>query len=299
MTASSDATSDDVPQARSGAAGAREVSPCGQATAGAVRAHRRRREIVLLRRVEVDSPVHRLWAGTKLLAVVAVSVTVSEDPTWAVAGVLAVALLAVGVLARIPLGAVPRLPGWVLAGLVVFAGLSLAAGGKPYIHLGGARLGVGDLGLYALLLVVSVELLAAGALVGWTTALGDVGPAVATLGRPLRILRLPVEEWAVTVALCIRSLPLLVGEIRVLIAARRLRPKPTGRSLTRIAEDGLEVLATAVSVAIRRAAEMGEAITARGGVGEVTARVAGPRRRDFVALALVVVVCGGAWLLPS
>ena len=252
----------------------------------------------MLRRVEVDSPVHRLWAGTKLLAVVAVSVTVSEDPTWVVAGVLAVALFGVARLARIPSGALPRLPGWVWIGLVVLAGFSLASGGKPYVELAGARLGLGGLDLYALILVVSVELLAAGALVGWTTALGDVGPAVATLGRPLRVLRLPVEEWAVAVALCVRSLPLLVGEVRVLVAARRLRPRAPHRSLSKLAEDGLEVLATALSVAVRRAAEMGEAITARGGVGGVTSRTDGPRRRDAVALVIVVIVCAGAWLLP-
>ncbi len=273
----------------------------GQAPAGegTPRHRRRRREIVLLRRVEVDSPVHRLWAGTKLLAVVAVSVTVSEHPTWLVAGLLAVALLAVARLARIPASAVPRFPGWVWIGLLVFAVLSLAAGGKPYVHLAGASIGLGALQLSALFLVVSLELLAAGALVAWTTALGDVGPAVATLGRPLRALRVPVDEWAVAVALCVRSLPLLVGEIRVLAAARRLRPKPPNRSLTRLAEDGLEVLATAVTVAVRRAAEMGEAITARGGVGAVTARVAGPRRRDALALGMVVLVCGGAWVLPG
>ncbi len=256
--------------------------------------------MVLLRRIEVDSPVHRLWAGTKLLAVVAVSITVSEAPSWPVAALLAVGLLGVARLARIPWSAVPRLPGWVWFGLAVLGGFSLAAGGRPYLHLGGGtRLGLGALELYVLVLVVGLELLTAGLIVGWTTALGDVGPAMATLGRPLRVLRLPVEEWAVAVALCVRSLPLLVGEIRVLFAARRLRPRRAGRSLTERAEDGLELLATAITVAVRRAAEMGEAITARGGVSEVTARVDGPRLRDGIALALVVAVCGGAWLLPT
>jgi energy-coupling factor transport system ATP-binding protein len=257
------------------------------------------RELVLLRRVEVDSPVHRLWAGAKLLAVVAVSVTVSEDPTWPVAGVLAAGLLTVALLARIPASAVPRLPRWIWVGWMVFAFLTLAAGGRPEVTLGGERLGVGSLGAYVLFTVVAVELLAAGALIGWTTALGDVGPAVVTLGRPLRWLRLPVEEWAVAIALCIRSLPLLVGELRVVVAVRRLRPRRPGRpTLPQLAEDGLEVLATALAVAVRRAGEMGEAMTARGGAAGATARVPGPRGADAAAVVVVAVVCAGAWLLP-
>lgn len=263
------------------------------------RPRRRRGEVVLLRRVEVDSPVQRLWAGTKLLAVAAVSITISERPTWAVAGVLAVALFATARLARIPRTAVPRVPVWLWVAGAVFALFTLVAGGKPYVRLLGADVGLGDLELYVLFFVVSIELLAAGALVAWTTALGDVAPALAALGRPLRWIRLPVEEWAVAVALCLRSLPLLVAELRVSYAVHRLRPRRPGRrSLTQLADEGLEILATALTVAVRRAAEMGEAITARGGTGGATARVSGPRRADAVALALVVAVCAGAAALP-
>ncbi|MHB1929462.1 MAG: CbiQ family ECF transporter T component [Acidimicrobiales bacterium] len=275
-------------------------APAGTAERPGHRTRRRpRRELVVLRRVEVDSPVHRLWAGTKLLAVVAVSITVSEDPTWAVAGVLASCLLGVALLARIPSAALPPVPRWIVAAWAVFGFFTLAAGGRPDITLAGQRFGLGSLDAYVLFTVVSVELLAAGALVGWTTALGDVGPAVATLGRPLRWLRLPVDEWAVAIALCIRSLPLLVGELRVLVAVRRLRPRRQGRrTLVQLAEDGLEILATALTVAVRRAGEMGEAMTARGGVAGATARVPGPRRADAAALAVVAAVCAGAWLLP-
>jgi energy-coupling factor transport system permease protein len=269
-------------------------------TARPARKRRPPRAVVLLRRVEVDSPVHRLWAGTKLLAVVAISLTVSLSPTWPVTAVLAVGLLAGARLARIPRSAVPRVPVWVWIGIAIGGLLTLLAGGRPEVAVLGGHLGLGDLVSYLLFVVVSFELLAAAALVGWTTALGDVGPALATLGRPLRWVRLPVDEWAVAVALCIRALPLVIGEMRTLVAVRRMRRRPGARrDLNALVDDGLEILATAITVAVRRATEMGEAITARGGPAALTARVPGPRWADAVALGVVVVVCVGACLLPG
>ena len=49
---------------------------------------------------------------------------------------------------------------------------------------------------------------------------------MATLGRPLRALRIPVDDWAVAMALALRAFPMLIDEFRVLYAARKLRPKP-------------------------------------------------------------------------
>ena len=75
-------------------------------------------------------------------------------------------------------------------------------------------------------------LLGACMLVSWTTNTADIAPALAKLGRPLKFFRLPVDDWAATTALALRSFPLLVDEFRVLFAARKLRPKSvqaTGR----------------------------------------------------------------------
>ncbi|WP_045386417.1 CbiQ family ECF transporter T component, partial [Mycobacterium kyorinense] len=64
-----------------------------------------------------------------------------------------------------------------------------------------------------------------------TTNVAEIAPAVATLGRPLRFLRIPIDEWAVALALALRAFPMLIDEFRVLYSARRLRPRqiPTSR----------------------------------------------------------------------
>jgi energy-coupling factor transport system permease protein len=120
------------------------------------------------------------------------------------------------------------------------------------------------------------------------------------LGRPLRALRLPVDEWAVTMALCVRSLPLLVEELRTLVAARRLRPPylTADGKRDRIV-DAVDLCAASLVVALRRADEMGDAIRARGGTANFSARAVGPARRDAVALTLAAMVCAGCFFVPT
>ncbi|WP_280457185.1 phosphotransferase-like protein [Nocardia carnea] len=207
---------------------------------------------VLLRQVPVASPIHRLWAGTKMIGVFLISLLLMFLPSWPILGVTIVFLIAVGALARLPLGVVPRLP-WVFWLLIALgAVISAPVGGVALLR-------------YAQVVVFGLILLSASMLIAWTTPMSEIAPALATLGRPLRKLRVPVDELAVVVALTLRGLPLLLEEIRILRAARRLRPKPD--LLHRTTDPLIDILTAAMAVSTRRAGELGEAITARGGAG--------------------------------
>ncbi len=84
----------------------------------------------------------------------------------------------------------------------------------------------------------------------------------------------------------------------MLYAARRLRPRL--RAQTRrerrkqSVSEVIDLLAAAVTVALRRADEMGDAITARGGSGQIAAAPARPGAADYVVLVVLAVVCGAA-----
>jgi energy-coupling factor transporter transmembrane protein EcfT len=258
--------------------------------------------ITLLREIKVDSPVHRLWAGTKLIAVAGLSVTLSYFPSWGSIGLMVALLLATAALARVPRGAWPGPPKWFWIALIAGAALASLAGHSPHLTVGGAVLGFGGLDAYWRFVAVGAALLLAAALVGWTTPLGEIAPAISRLLAPLRLVRVPVDEWAVAVALCVRSLPLLVDELRTLVAARRLRPPPPrpGRSTwQRWLDEPVDLLVAALAVSMRRAGELAEAITARGGTGLIAARSRRPRLADGVALLIVAVACAGATLLPA
>ncbi|MDV3128343.1 energy-coupling factor transporter transmembrane protein EcfT [Mycobacterium sp. 21AC1] len=264
-------------------------------------ARTQRKPVVLLRPVPGTSVIHELWAGTKLVAVATIGVLLTFYPGWVPIGFVAVLVLVVARLARIPRGVVPTIHVvlWIL--LALGALTATFAGGSPVIEIGSMQIGLGGLLNFLRVTALAIVLLGLGALVSWTTNVADIAPAVATLGRPLRVFRIPVNDWAVTVGLALRAFPMLIDEFRTLYAARRLRPKERAetfraRRRQRVAEL-IDLLAAAVTVALRRGDEMGDAITARGGSGQISAAPSRPKARDWVAFAILILVCGTALAL--
>ena len=256
---------------------------------------RQRRPVVLLRPVPGTSVIHELWAGTKILVVFAVSVLLAFYPGWVPIALMGALLLLSARLAHISRGALPSIPRWLWILLLLGCVTATLGGGQPALHLGVTDLEVGGLLKFLRFTALSVVLLGWGAMVSWTTNVADVAPAVAKLGRPFRALRIPVDDWAVALALSLRAFPMLLDEFRLLYAARRLRPRPVLADGTtrrrRWAGEIIDLLAAGVTVALRRADEMGDAITARGGTGQISAAPSGPRRIDWVALAICAAVC--------
>lgn len=261
-------------------------------------ARRRPRPVVLLRPVPGTSAVHELWAGTKLLVVFGISVLLTFYPGWVPIGLVAALVLTGARIAHIPRGALPSVPPWLWI-LVAIGGITAAlAGGSPLIDVGGVSLGLGGALNFLRITALSIVLLGLGAMISWTTNIAEIAPAVATLGRPLRLLRIPVDEWAVTLAIALRAFPMLIDEFRVLYAARRARPREVPRTRRarrrRRALELIDLLATAIAVTLRRADEMGDAITARGGTGQISAVPSRPKLADWLTLAIISALCGAA-----
>ena len=76
----------------------------------ALTAKHREAEITFLRLVPGTSPVHRLWAGTKLIAVAIISIVASLRPTWVTLIAVATLVFAGFVIGRVPPSALPRAP---------------------------------------------------------------------------------------------------------------------------------------------------------------------------------------------
>jgi len=261
-------------------------------------ATRQRKPVVLLRPVPGDSVIHRLWAGTKLIVVAGIGVMLTFYPGWVPIGLVAALCFTTAWLAHIPRAALPSIPRWLWIVIIIGGTTATFAGGSPVIDLGSVEVGLGGLVSFLRITAVSIVLLGLGALVSWTTNVAEIAPAVATLGRPLRPLRIPVDDWAVTLALALRAFPMLIDEFRVLYAARRLRPKevPISRRgrRRRWALEVVDILAAGITVALRRADEMGDAITARGGAGQISAAPPRPKLADWIALSIAILVCAVA-----
>jgi energy-coupling factor transport system permease protein len=257
---------------------------------------------VLLRPVPGDSVIHRMWAGTKLLVVAGIGVLLTFYPGWVPIGAVAVLVLVAARVAHIPWGALPSIPRWLWFLLLLGGVTATFSGGSPVIEIGSVDVGLGGFLSFVRITVLSIVLLGLGAMVSWTTNVAEIAPAVATLGRPLRRLRVPVDDWSVALALALRAFPMLIDEFRVLYAARRLRPKDTTPTSIRGRYrrwwlEVIDLLAATIIVALRRADEMGDAITARGGAGQISAAPSRPKALDWWAALVVLAVCGTALAL--
>jgi energy-coupling factor transporter transmembrane protein EcfT len=242
-------------------------------------------DLRLLRHVPGTSPVHRLWAGTKLLVVGAISVAVVARPHWSSLAIAAGVVVGAALVARIPPGAAPKPPTW-LIGLFLLGGFfALLAGGKPYVHIGSSTIGLGGAIDWLRFTFLGLVVLGLAVVLTATTPVADLPEALGRLLGPLRRLRVPVDELVAAITLSVRCLPMLIGELQTLLAAWRLRrpSQPTGwRSQIIEAHD---MLTTTLAVAIRRAVEMGDAIERRGGPGPITAARVRLHAADAAALA--------------
>jgi energy-coupling factor transport system permease protein len=267
------------------------------------RTQRVSRPVVLLVPVPGTSAIHDLWAGTKLLVVFGVSVLLTFYPGWVTIGFVAALVLAAARVARIPRGALPSVPVWLWIILALGGSTAALAGGSPVLSVGGLEIGLGGTLHFLRLTALSIVLLGLGAMVSWTTNVAEIGPALATLGRPLRLLRIPVDEWAAALALALRAFPMLIDEFQTLYAARRMRPRRIPRSRKarrrRYALELIDLLTAAITVTLRRADEMGDAITARGGIGQLSANPARPKLADWVTLGITLAASGTAITLET
>ncbi len=269
------------------------------------RAERRPRpatgDVHVLRYVPVDSPVHRLWAGTKLAAVVALSVVTWLRPTWPTIGLIGAFVGSAVLAGRIPRGAVPRVPRTLVVLFLIGAPLSMLSTRPPHVDVVFVTLSLGALEEWLRFSALGLLLLASVALVGWTTQLSDLAPALRRLLRPLAVFRVPVDDVAAVTALSARCLSLLLDEVRILFAARRLRPPvlyPSRRArLGAMLREPVDLLVAAVTVSLRRAGEMADAMEARGGISSPS-DAPGPARRDAIALVLVATIVAAALVLP-
>ncbi|HZZ51169.1 MAG TPA: CbiQ family ECF transporter T component, partial [Pseudonocardia sp.] len=99
------------------------------------------RPLVLLRRVPGPSAIHDLWAGTKLITALAISVLLASYPGWGPIALTAALLITTARLAHIPRGALPSVPRWLWV-IPLLAGATAAlAGGSPFVDVGPITVG--------------------------------------------------------------------------------------------------------------------------------------------------------------
>lgn len=225
----------------------------------------------------------RVWTGTKILCLTLLSTALLLWPQWTGLASVSVAMLVGTVVARVPISAWPRFPAWFWGGVVGgMIGAAIASGFMLFLR---ATL-VGAVVLWGTVLLI------------WTTPLERMTPALRILMAPLRLVRVPVDEWATTMGFALRGLPAIQDQTSAVTDTVKLRSggeMPVGfRAGLRVAVD---VITASLSAASRRAVDTGRAMTLRGGVPEVPVSRERVGWRDVVAVGVTVAAVVAAYVL--
>ncbi|MBE6646228.1 MAG: energy-coupling factor transporter transmembrane protein EcfT [Ruminococcaceae bacterium] len=135
----------------------------------------------------------------------------------------------------------------------------------------------------------------------YTTTPIQLTDAIEQLLAPLKLLKVPVHEFAMMMTIALRFIPTIVEETEKIMAAQKARGADfTNGSLAKRAKALIPVLIPLFISAFRRAGELATAMTCRcyrGGKGRTKLNVLRFTYRDFIALVFIAAFIAGIVLL--
>ena len=175
--------------------------------------------------VPLDSPLHRLDAAAKLGITAALTVGLFTADGFAGLALIAAAVVAAVVISRVPARAVTR--GLRAVGLiVVFTVLANSLRWAPAIALVRlGPLGVDAAGLHrGLFFAVRIVVLVVGTtLLTLTTSPVQLSGGLERVLAPLKLLRVPVGDLAMTLSIALRFIPTTAEEAEGIVMAQQAR----------------------------------------------------------------------------
>ncbi|HEY6102281.1 MAG TPA: energy-coupling factor transporter transmembrane protein EcfT [bacterium] len=245
-----------------------------------------------------ESPVHRLDPRTKIAAVTAFMTVIFVVRDFVGYGLLALFLLAIIAVARIPIGFVLRglrpIIFLLLLTVVLNVFFSGVDGGTVVFRIW--RLTATREGIMRALFIACRLILLVGvtSLLTFTTSPVELTDGIERLLRPFRRIGVPAHELAMMMTIALRFIPTLLEETEKIMKAQMARGAVLDRGgALRRARALIPVLVPLFVSAFRRADELALAMEARcyrGGEQRTRMKELRFAPRDAAALAITVVV---------
>lgn len=154
-------------------------------------------------------------------------------------------------------------------------------------------------GLYnAAFIVIRILAMIIGASVflTYTTTPIQLTDAIERLFSPLKLIRVPVHEFAMMMTIALRFIPTIVEETEKIMAAQKSRGTDFSGNVIKRIKSLVPIIIPLFISAFRRAGDLAVAMTCRcyrGGKGRTRMTVLKMTYRDVIALLLMVVFIGG------
>ncbi len=246
----------------------------------------------------VESPIHRMDARAKLIITIAYIVMIFFIDSFVLYGIVAVVLLGVILLSRVPIRKVLSSVKFIFILLIFTFILTLllnrgmgeeaekAAFGfyiewGPFNICGTGLISAGKLACRLFLLVLGPSLLT------FTTTPMALTDAIEHLLSPLKLLRLPIHELAMIMSITLCLIPTIMGEAEKIMNAQKARGASFDHgNIFKRAAALLPVLIPLFICSLKRSDELGDAMDARcyrGAKGRTKMKVMKYRASDIFA----------------
>ena len=254
------------------------------------------KDITLGQYFPIDSVVHKMDARYKIIITLLFLVMLfwGQHVTSLIAGFVfvAVAMICSKIPPKMVLKSLkPIVPILIFTGLL---NLFLLDGGKTYFHWKFVKITEQGVQTSVFMLVRICLLIAGTSLLTYTTSPIVLTDAIESLLSPLKKLKMPVHELAMMMTIALRFIPTLIEETDKIMAAQKARGADMeSGSLIQRAHALIPILIPLFVSAFRRAEELALAMECRcyhGGEGRTRLRVLKSGMRDYIALALMILL---------
>jgi energy-coupling factor transport system permease protein len=223
-----------------------------------------------------DSIVHRLDPRARLVGGLVLLAAITAAPTLPGLGAALLILVALSLLARVPLGyalkgLLPPLPFILVLILLQILFGSPEQTEQTLLALGPVRVTLTDLLDGAAILLRFSGLILALTLLSATTSTTQMVRGLDRLTRPLGRLGLPTQDFVLMVQVALRFLPLLAREAERIVKSQASRGAEWGtgrRGVLRRVRQALPILVPLFLVSLQRAENLALAMEARGYQGQ-------------------------------
>ena len=244
----------------------------------------------------VSSPLHRLDARMKVILAVLYIVCTFLCKNILAFGALALSALLLTLLAHIPLRTILRAVRPIIFIMCFTAVLNIFFVKGEHLLWSFWKIQIFAEGLYGaafMLVRIVVLIIGTSLFLTYTTTPIALTDALESLLRPLRIIRVPVHEFAMMMTIALRFIPTLVDETDKIMSAQKARGTDfSSGSLLQRARALVPILIPLFVSAFRRAEELATAMECRcyrGGEGRTRMKILKYSPWDFVAIGLLVV----------
>lgn len=270
------------------------------------------KDVVFGQLYPVDSPVHRADARAKFLIMIIYIVTVIFADSFMQFALIALLLLVVVLMSRVPpLKVLSSLKAIIVLAVVTFIfTVLLNKGDGPeaesiYVTFGPFCICTSGLMTGAFILCRIVLLVIGPALVTLTTTPVDMADAIEFLLAPLKLIKVPVHAFGMIMSIALRMIPTLFEETQRIMNAQKARGAcfDHGNIFKRIGAL-VPVLIPLFVSAFKRSADLADAMESRcynGGKGKTRMKVLRFRAGDIIAMLIsaallfFVLVCVYNW----